>query len=274
MLEDDSNHLAGLISLARLRDREEDYPEAQRLYRKAIEVAPETAMAYNDLGLCLARSDRHEESIIALRQAISLEPSRTMYRNNLATVLVDLGRNDEAWNELLGAHSPAEAHYNLGYLLYQNGDRSQAHRHFSMAYEKDPTLTAAKSMLAQLGDTDVSPATQPVRASVRGEDVVARREPAVSRMRTNITPVAMVLSPRDLRRIPPTDGHEPPKPPPVQLHEPLPVEPEFPVGPPVAPPQPQSGIELPGQTVSETMVQDDEELELPTPELLDEVALK
>ena len=54
-----------------------------------------------------------------LRQAVKLEPKRKLYRNNLATVLVDMGRTDEAWDELSSVHTPAVAHYNLGYLLYQ-----------------------------------------------------------------------------------------------------------------------------------------------------------
>ena len=178
-LDKDPDHLLSLISLARLHDRENEFAEAQRLYRKAIKVAPDNAMAYNDLGLCLARNDQDKDSIEALRQAISLEPDRKLYRNNLATVLVDMGKVDEAWNELIGAHSPAVAHYNLGYLLLQNGDKQQANHHFSLAYEKDPSLTEARDMLAQSSPqpAPTAPTARPTRkVRLRVEDLVAGNE--------------------------------------------------------------------------------------------------
>ena len=277
-VEEAPEHLPSLISLARLHDRDENFSEAQRLYRKAIKAEPGNAMAYNDLGLCLARNDRDEESIAALGQAISLEPSSKLYRNNLATVLVDMGRVDAAWNELAGAHSPAVAHYNLGYLLFENGDKQQAQRQFQLAVQKDPALTAAQDMLARFDGPRPEQSAAAEKVRFRVDDLMTQVAPSAPAGALRARPVAMVVSPRELRRIPPTDSPEdngPPKPPTIRLHQPVPTGPQLqpaPLGTPVVPIQPQSGIQFPGRTMSGTMVQDSEDADLPTPELLNEVA--
>ena len=114
-LKENPKHMPTLISLARLYDRQDEFDKAEKLYRCALEAEPDNAMAHNDLGLCLARHKQSEAALAELRTAVKLEPNRKLYRNNLATVLVDIGRVDEAWNELNTAHPAAMAHYNLGY---------------------------------------------------------------------------------------------------------------------------------------------------------------
>ena len=148
-VEEDPEHLPSLISLARLHDRDENFSEAQRLYRKAIKAEPGNAMAYNDLGLCLARNDRDEESIAALRQAISLEPSSKLYRNNLATVLVDMGRVDAAWNELVGATPPPWPTTTWAISSSRMGTSSKLNASSNWLSKKDPSLRAAQDMLAR-----------------------------------------------------------------------------------------------------------------------------
>ncbi len=278
-LEKAPEHLPATISLARLYDRNENFSEAQRLYKQAIEVSPDNAMAYNDLGLCLARNKHDDESVAALRQAASLAPDRKLYRNNLATVLVDLGRTDEAWNELSGANSSAVAHYNLGYLLYQNGDKQQAKRHFAIAAQQDPDLTAANDMLAQI-DGKVASSSAPEKVHFRVDDATVANSARTSNRGVKARPVAMVVSPRQLRRIPPTassnDDDEAPAPPAVRLHSPIPVSPQSgqaPVQSTIVPLQPQSGVQSPVQPASANMVQESE-VNLPTPKLLGEVAQK
>ena len=204
-LEEDPKHIPSLISLARLHDRQNNFDEAQRLYRRAIAAEPENAMAYNDLGLCLGRNDRGEESIEALRQAIKLEPNRKLYRNNLATVLVELGRIDEAWNELNSVHTAAVAHYNLGFLLYQKGDMQAARRRFALACANDSSLSAAKDMLAQLNEQPTQQSAPSGKVRYRVEDMIVGPATVLTSNGPPTKPVAMVHSPRELRRIPPTE---------------------------------------------------------------------
>ncbi len=250
-LETDPKHLPSLISLARLHDRSDEFTQAQQLYLRAVKVAPQSATAYNDLGLCLARDKQPQEGVAALRQAISLEPNSKLYRNNLATLLIDLGQVNEAWNTLLGAHSPAVAHYNVGVLLHEKGDLIQARRQFELALQKDATLVVAKEMLATLETQTVAKATDD-KVRYRVEDEAAAQS------------VSMVVSPRELRRIPPTSQTAPL--PAVRQRDaaPGPI-----LGPP-AQPYPQGSTRSP--KTSSNMVREQIDGDLPTPSLLGEVA--
>ncbi len=290
-LSEDKNHIPSLISLARLYDRQDKYSQAETLYRRAIAVDPDSAMAHNDLGLCLARHDQADESLAELRKAVSLEPKRKLYRNNLATVLVEMGRNDEAWKELSSVHPKAVAHYNLGYLLYQKGDQAEARQRFRLAIEADRSLSVAADMLAQLGDESPAASSLPAPADkvrFRVDDAVAQAPKASLGPVYRISPVAMVLSPKELRRTPPTQSQSEstaPETPAVKLLEPIPVDDDS-VPPPVpesqipgsqipgsqAPPPDGSLMRLPSISTSENVVHDEEESDLPTPELLQEVA--
>ncbi|MFW6170671.1 MAG: tetratricopeptide repeat protein [Planctomycetota bacterium] len=278
-LEVSPEHLPSLIGLARLHDRAEDFSEAERLYRKAIEVAPENATAYNDLGLCLARNGLHKKSITALRHAVELKPDRKLYRNNLATVLVNEAQVDEALEHLLAAHPPAAAHYNVGYLLYQKGNKDKARFHFSIASKKDSSLTAATKMLARLDDNSPPTAGAAQEASDSAESSRRHAETSLSRGTKNSKPVAMLSQP-ELRRTPPADtfsDHDPPQPPSAKLLNPVPrtSSPRDPSEKPeVKRLPPQDAIQFPTQTMVEPQVHEGDDTQLPTPQLLKKEAGK
>jgi tetratricopeptide (TPR) repeat protein len=136
--------LQALLGMARLHDRQGEFAEATRLYERAVQQHPQSATAFNDLGLCFARQQQLDRSIDALTQAIRLKPDRALYRNNIATVLVEQGRLPQAYDHLAAVHPPANAHYNLGFLLSQAAQPAEAVRQFDMALAKDPGLQEAK----------------------------------------------------------------------------------------------------------------------------------
>jgi len=144
-LKQNPKHADALVGLAHLLDRQGKLKEATEKYQLAVKHHPRDARAWNDLGLCLARQKKLPESVATLTKATELEPKKQLYRNNLATVLAETGRNDDALAQLTAAHGPAVAHYNLGYLLYQKGNKTLAAHHFSQAATLDPAFTAAQN---------------------------------------------------------------------------------------------------------------------------------
>ena len=139
-----------LIALARFYDRRGKFDRATELYQRAVKLEPQNSAAANDLGLCLSRAGRTNESIAALERAIQLKPRKVLYRNNIATVLISAKRVNEALQHLTAVHTPSVAHYNLGFLLTQQGMNELARTHLQRALDLDASFTAAKLVLGKL----------------------------------------------------------------------------------------------------------------------------
>lgn len=136
-----------LLAIARLHDRNGEWVQAESYYLRASDADPQNAGAFNDLGLCYARQSKFDEAASALEFAVQQEPENLRYRNNLAAVLVEAGRPADALHHLIGVHSPAVAHYNVGYLLAKRGQPKQAGDYLAAAVQADPSLAVAQSLL-------------------------------------------------------------------------------------------------------------------------------
>lgn len=146
----DADHFDTLIYYARHLDCKGQFEQATHSYQRATQVQPDNPSAFNDLGLCLARQGALEDSLTALRCAVALSPKSKLYRNNIATVLVKANRPNDALFDLVTVHGEAIGHYNLGYLLNNQGQLRAARFHFSTALAKDPTFQSAREMLARI----------------------------------------------------------------------------------------------------------------------------
>ncbi len=90
-------HLAWHMAGAAL-NQAADYAGAERMYQKAIEVKPNAADTYCNLGGAYYNMQRPDDAIAALRRSIQIDPryARGLAYTNLAVVLNGLGRRDEA----------------------------------------------------------------------------------------------------------------------------------------------------------------------------------
>ncbi len=131
-------------------DRQGNLAEAESYYRRALLVAPQDAAAINDLALCLARQGKLDESAAHLAQAIQINPQKSLFRNNLATVLMEMGDQQGAMQQLLAAHPPAVAYYNMGHLLERGGQVDAAAGHYAEAARIDPNLAQARDAFVRL----------------------------------------------------------------------------------------------------------------------------
>ncbi|MEM9275243.1 MAG: tetratricopeptide repeat protein [Cyanobacteria bacterium P01_F01_bin.143] len=73
-----------------------DYSEAERIFRQVIEINPNDATAYNELGIALRKQGELEEAIANHQKAIQLNPNYANAYNNLGNALADQGRLDDA----------------------------------------------------------------------------------------------------------------------------------------------------------------------------------
>jgi tetratricopeptide (TPR) repeat protein len=158
------DHLPSMLAYAGYLDRRGHADQAIQQYEQAVRTHPREAAAWNHLGLCHAEHRGFAKAASALEQAIALEPTEPLYRNNLASVLVEMGRNGDAYSQLHAVQDEATAYYNLGFLLQERGRNEEAARHFAAALRANPQLSDARTWLDHLQSSYVArpPQSQPV----------------------------------------------------------------------------------------------------------------
>jgi tetratricopeptide (TPR) repeat protein len=143
-------------------------------YARAVAARPGHARAVNDLVLALVRAGRHAEALArararlaeapgdpdrqytlglaqseqdvagalaSFRRALTLAPRHTLARYNLALVLKRSDRLAEAaaeLDEVLRLEPRAEAHYTLGVIRWQQGERDRAEAALRAAIAAEP----------------------------------------------------------------------------------------------------------------------------------------
>ena len=96
--------------------------DASTSYSKAIELAPETASYYNNLGLALVKAGKADEGQAQLSKAAEMDPvNGGRYYYNLGAVLINAGQTDGAIDAFRKATEKdpkyAAAYYQLGTAL-------------------------------------------------------------------------------------------------------------------------------------------------------------
>jgi Flp pilus assembly protein TadD len=85
-------------NLAAALARSGEFAEAELHFRAALAMVPNT-QSYTGLGIVLLQQGRAEEAMASLRDAIAADPKNAAAHQELAKVLVSLGRMDEALRE-------------------------------------------------------------------------------------------------------------------------------------------------------------------------------
>jgi tetratricopeptide (TPR) repeat protein len=119
---------------------EGNYPEAAKLFDKALEVE-ESAELYMDLGNAYASSSRYQEAINAFTQALSFEPNNGEIFFAIGSVYLlqeRLKKCIESYNkaEALGFDNP-RLYINLAAIYNALGDRQMELRNYTKAIDKD-----------------------------------------------------------------------------------------------------------------------------------------
>ena len=139
--------LLGLARLEQLAGRE---ATAEMAFRKAVAADTKQPQALDALGQFYASQQRWAEAAQVLDGAVKGEPQDTVYRQHYAVALVRAGRPGEALPHFAKAVGEAEAHYNVGYLLFEQNQLAAAELEFRQAATIAPGLEAAQIMLDEV----------------------------------------------------------------------------------------------------------------------------
>jgi tetratricopeptide (TPR) repeat protein len=116
-----------------------DRAGAEAAYRRSLQLDPDFADAYLNLGALLCEAKRCREAVALYDEAIRRCPKQALLHFNRAIALEDLGRLSDAlasYNTCLRLDPGlADAHFNAARLHEQRGDGKQAVRHLS-AYRR------------------------------------------------------------------------------------------------------------------------------------------
>jgi len=133
--------IAGIFVSLTVR-RNQDYHDESSIWQKSIEVMPDNARAYNNLGLLQAKKGRLDEAAANFLRATQLREDYAKANKNLGVIKSMQGKSDEAAEFLRRAiqiHPQyVGAYKTLGKLLHQQGKFDEALDNFQKAWELGP----------------------------------------------------------------------------------------------------------------------------------------
>ncbi|MBN2307742.1 MAG: DUF3808 domain-containing protein, partial [Candidatus Hydrogenedentes bacterium] len=126
--------------------------DSEALFRRALDVTSNNAVAHTNLGLALADRGRLDEAEEHFEAALEARPRHALALFNLGTVYMRQGRLDEAVATLSKSIELApylvRAHTNLGMALTEQGEYERAAESFLKALEIRPQHLTALYNLA------------------------------------------------------------------------------------------------------------------------------
>ena len=150
VLADTPDNVDAMLGLARIEQLSGRTDEAERRFHEIYERFPDNARVMESLGLFYAEYKRWDEAIAMLKSAALTAPDQPTYRYHLGTTLAHAERFDEALKEFTRSVGAAEAHYNVGHILHEQGRGDEAERFFMQALVLKPSLREAEVLLANV----------------------------------------------------------------------------------------------------------------------------
>jgi len=128
-------------ALGWIYDNEKEWALAETSYRRALTVAPDSAVVHNNLGMSYMLQRRLPEAATEFRTAVKLRPDLEPLRANLRIALASQGSYVEALAGVSKRNLP-DALNDVGYLAMMRGDYDSAGAYFLRAMELSPTYHA------------------------------------------------------------------------------------------------------------------------------------
>lgn len=143
-----------LLCIIQSRNTYANWRETETLYRDMISKSPQVGLLHNNLGLELARQNRHDEAITSYQRAIECAPDSTQFHSNLGLSLMALGRFTEALERFRNSvnDNPEAyiAHNNVAYILSNMGRLEEAHTSALTAVALNPNYPEARVTLGKI----------------------------------------------------------------------------------------------------------------------------
>jgi|GEM_PF-291213 len=130
----------------------EDVENAEKCYRRAIEILPECKDAYSNLGILLASQEKLEEALDCFVKAIDIDPNFANAYFNAGDIMYQVGLYEQSVdtysNGLIIAPDHAPAYFAIGNCYFQLGVYEAAAMAYRETIKLDPNHTGATNNLS------------------------------------------------------------------------------------------------------------------------------
>ena len=209
VLHDQPQSVEAMLGLARLDQLAGRMQEAEQGYRKALKAAPNDTLVLDALGQFYSNQEKWPQAIDTLRQALTAAPNDSTVRFHLAVAMAKSGDITGAKSHFINSVGDAEADYNIGLILHDQGKLDQAEQYFLQASVKKPTLEQATYWLNEIR---VEKETKQVLSGNANRSRPNMQAPTGAMpTSTNFQPVAVTehhLTPNDLLGVQQTSGQQ------------------------------------------------------------------
>jgi tetratricopeptide (TPR) repeat protein len=181
-IEIDRKYLPAYIGMLKLQQACEDHAGAVATCEQAVQLAPEDATLWFELGMCQCRIKNWNSAVQALRKACELDPANRQYATMFGFTLARAGMYNDSFYVLSRLNGEGKAHADLARMLNHLNQPQLAREQAVLALTKDPSAQSARTLLASLDKPVAAPAPSPAPAEKHDNiQIVSYTEPASSR---------------------------------------------------------------------------------------------
>jgi Flp pilus assembly protein TadD len=147
VLDESPKNVEAMIGLARLDIALGRMDDAEKRLFKAQKIAPKNSQVAVSLGQYYAAKNDLPRALEQMQLARTHSPYDPAFAYHLGHIQAKMGDVTSALANFTEAVGPAEAHYNLAYMLHERGDLAGAEEHLQRALSLKPELPQAQSLL-------------------------------------------------------------------------------------------------------------------------------
>lgn len=165
VLQLDDENAPALVDLGLIAMQRREWTVAEGYWKKLIGILGKNQMAKQDqrladvyyyLGTCYVETERYEEAVANLKKSISIkrDSSPVHYMLSVAYGRLDIPAMQREELQIVVAFDPraAQANYDLGLVLLEEGDRASAAEYFRVAADNAPDgITEPQDELEKMG---------------------------------------------------------------------------------------------------------------------------
>jgi tetratricopeptide (TPR) repeat protein len=150
VLEKNPKNAEGLLGMARVERSIGRDAEADLRLKKALKLHPKDPKVLVAIGQVHASREEWPEALEKMKAAHEIAPFDKVYEYHLAVVEARMGNTSSAIEHFNHAVGQAEAYYNVGFILSEQGRTAEAEKLLMSALKLKPDLKQAETALASM----------------------------------------------------------------------------------------------------------------------------